>query len=69
MQSYSDILTSTYSCDNLEAYLKNKKFDMEGLEEMLKQQFGADEIESTKKELDLYFNKYPTDIMEYLELL
>ena len=42
---------------------------MEGLEEKLKQYFGADEIERTKKELDLYFNKYPTDIMEYLELL
>ena len=47
----------------------NKKFDMYGLEDMLKKQFGAEEIERTKKELDLYFNKYPADITEYLKLL
>ena len=42
---------------------------MEGLEQKLKEQFGVEEIERTKKELDLYFNNYPTDIMEYLKLL
>ena len=44
VHSFFDVLTNTISCENLDAYLYNQKFDMDGLEGRLVEEFGADEI-------------------------
>ena len=64
-----DFMLHTRNCKFLHDYLNQDKFDIVLLEGMLKDYFGHEFFESTKQDLEKYFNQEITNLRQYFTLL
>ena len=55
----------TRKCTNVHKYLNDDRYDLEGVESLLLETFGADTVEWTKKKLEEHFGEYAHDLRKY----
>lgn len=51
------------ACPTVYDFLHDDKMDLDEIEKMLKEKFGADVIEETRKELEAHFGEYPSGLI------
>jgi hypothetical protein len=59
----------TRNCPKVHKYLSKDKWDMAGLEVLLRAEFGDALVDKNKQVLEGYFKKEATDIKKYFEML
>ena len=64
-----DTMLNTKNCKNVHRYIVEEKYDVEGVERLLRAEFGESEINQTKLELEARFGRYPETLRDHLTLL
>lgn len=65
----TDIMLHTRNCKKVHNYLNKDEYDVEGLERMMDEEFGADYVKETKAMLKEHFGKEVDGLRQYFTLL
>ena len=64
-----DTMFETQTCPNLHRYITGVLQDNDAIEKMLMEEFGPEEIQRTREELEGRFGRRPASVQEHLDML